>query len=76
MRILILTLILALAPSTVRGGSLFARSYYTHEPVRAVQIGPRPVPRAPGAVVRWGVRRQVDRGPWGSRSVVVEAWVQ
>lgn len=56
MRILII-LVLALAARPAWGGSLFARSYYSHEPVRPVQIGPRPVAWAPGVVVRSGSRR-------------------
>jgi hypothetical protein len=64
---------------------MFARSYYSHDPVRAVKVGSRPgsvpfVNAANGGYVRAGYRRLQSRLPdrYGSGDTYIffEAWGQ
>ena len=75
----LMILVLALAPGPAVAGGVFHRSYYSHTPVRSVQIGPRGVPRVGGVSVRSGGRRQISRirGADGSvnQNFYFDSWV-
>jgi hypothetical protein len=75
----------ACASTAQAGGSMFHRSYYSHDPVRAVKVGSRPgsvphVNAANGGYARFGFRRLQSRIPdrYGSGDTYVffETWGQ
>jgi hypothetical protein len=77
--------ITASASSAQAGSSMFHRSYYSHDPVRAVKVGSRPgsVPHVNainGGYVRFGFRRLQSRIPdrygAGDTYVFFETWGQ